>query len=106
HSVFLFDHAFDFLREFRPGVLDLILLDVSMPDMDGFEVLRHIREQDSKVPVVAITAHAGRNQRRRAYEAGFCDYFSKPILDLNKFCKRVHLYIERGCTPGGEESAA
>ncbi len=60
---------------------DLILLDLSLPEMDGFEVLRHLK-QDFRmkyIPVIALTAHALVTDRSRAVAAGFDDYDIKPI---------------------------
>ena len=62
---------------------DLILLDISLPEMDGTEVLQWIREQEAlaNTPVVALTAHAMAGDRERFLEAGFDDYLTKPIVD-------------------------
>jgi CheY-like chemotaxis protein len=62
---------------------DLILLDISLPEMDGTEVLQWIREQEAlaDTPVVALTAHAMAGDRERFLEAGFDDYLTKPIVD-------------------------
>jgi CheY-like chemotaxis protein len=62
---------------------DLVLLDISLPEMDGTEVLRRIRADAtiSKVPVVALTAHAMTGDRERYLGAGFDDYVTKPIVD-------------------------
>jgi putative two-component system response regulator len=61
--------------------IDLILLDVSMPGMDGFEVARRIREdpQTAGIPIIQITALAGREDRLRAVEAGANDFIAKPV---------------------------
>jgi CheY-like chemotaxis protein len=67
-----------------PGnVPDLVLLDISLPEMDGTEVLKWIREQDAlkHLPVVALTAHAMAGDRDKYLAAGFNDYVTKPIVD-------------------------
>jgi CheY-like chemotaxis protein len=62
---------------------DLVLLDISLPEMDGTEVLRRIRADATlgQVPVVALTAHAMAGDRDRYLGAGFNDYVTKPIVD-------------------------
>ncbi len=62
---------------------DLVLLDVSLPEMDGTEVLRRIRAEDRlrDLPVIALTAHAMAGDREKFMAAGFDDYLTKPIVD-------------------------
>ncbi len=62
---------------------DLILLDISLPEMDGTEVLAWIRQHAElkDVPVIALTAHAMAGDREKYLAAGFNDYVTKPILD-------------------------
>jgi two-component system, cell cycle response regulator DivK len=64
-------------------VPDLILLDISLPEMDGTEVLAWIRDQDElkDLPVIALTAHAMAGDRDKFLAAGFNDYVTKPIVD-------------------------
>lgn len=67
-----------------PGnVPDVILLDISLPEMDGTEVLNWLRGQDGlkHLPVVALTAHAMAGDRDKYLAAGFNDYVTKPIVD-------------------------
>ena len=68
------------LPESRP---DLILLDISLPGMDGVETLAHSRAKPSlfHLPVIALTAHAMSGDREKYLSAGFNDYVSKPIVD-------------------------
>jgi two-component system cell cycle response regulator DivK len=72
--------ALDGLDIVRP---DLMLLDISLPEMDGTEVLARIRadERLKGLPVIALTAHAMAGDRARLLAAGFDDYVTKPIAD-------------------------
>lgn len=72
--------AVEGLVEAKP---DLVLLDISLPGMDGTEVLTWLRAEASiaSVPVIALTAHAMAGDRERYLQAGFDDYVSKPIVD-------------------------
>src|ERR1019366_5528719 len=69
------------LRKIREAPPDLVLLDIQMPELDGFGVLREIRQDPAlrHLRVVALTAFAMQGDRERALEAGFDDYITKPI---------------------------
>ncbi len=59
--------------------IDLILMDIKMPIMDGFEATQKIRERDSKIPIVAVTAYAMEEDQKRILNAGFTGFVSKPV---------------------------
>lgn len=70
------------LQQHKP---DLLLLDVSLPEMDGTEVLQRIRGDSNlrDLPVIALTAHAMAGDREKYLAAGFDEYVTKPIVDEN-----------------------
>ncbi len=78
-----------FLDSFRHGLYRVVILDISLPGIDGYEVLRRLRLVDSGVPVVAFTAHAGADSHQRAIGAGFDDVVTKPVQDMAAFCRTV-----------------
>jgi CheY-like chemotaxis protein/HPt (histidine-containing phosphotransfer) domain-containing protein len=71
------------VEAFSDGSFDLILMDVQMPEMDGFEATRRIRELEEAtgghITIVAVTAHAMTGDRERCLAAGMDDYVSKPL---------------------------
>ena len=77
------------LGEYGLGI-SLVLLDIIMPEMDGFEVLKHMTEEHwiSNVPVIMISSEDSENYIRRAYEMGVTDYINRPF-DANIVYQRV-----------------
>jgi CheY-like chemotaxis protein len=78
-----FENGADALKAFAENKPDLVLLDISLPGMDGNEILQRIRADGSLqgLPVIALTAHAMAGDRERFPAAGFDDYVTKPIID-------------------------
>ena len=78
-----FETGLDAVEGLLEASPDLILLDISLPGMDGREVLRWIRSQYDlrSTPVVAVTAHAMAGDRERFLSQGFDGYLTKPIVD-------------------------
>jgi two-component system sensor histidine kinase/response regulator len=76
---------------------DMVLMDIQMPEMDGYEAARHIRAQErfAGLPIIAMTAHALMEERQKAMEAGMNDHISKPIDPQAMFEVLSHYYRER-----------
>jgi two-component system KDP operon response regulator KdpE len=81
------------INKIRSNLPDLVLLDVMMPDMDGFEVLRIIREVSS-VPVIMLTAKGEEDDRVRGLELGADDYVTKPFSP-RELVSRVRAVLRR-----------
>jgi two-component system KDP operon response regulator KdpE len=84
------------INKARSELPDLILLDVMMPDLDGFEVLRTIRET-SKVPVIMLTAKGDEDDRVHGLELGADDYITKPFSP-RELVSRVRAVLRRSET--------
>lgn len=84
------------LKAFEKGSFDLVLLDIQMPEMDGFQVTAAIREKEKltqgHIPIIALTAHALKDDQDRCLSAGMDAYVSKPIRTSQLFA-----VIERVC---------
>lgn len=92
----------DALNRLRDSLPDLILLDVMMPDIDGFQVLRTIREI-SQVPIIMLTAKGEEDDKVRGLELGADDYITKPFSP-RELVSRVRAVLRRGATfEEGEE---
>jgi two-component system copper resistance phosphate regulon response regulator CusR len=76
---------------------DLIILDLMLPGLSGTEVLKRIRQHDSKTPILILTAHASTSEKVTHFEAGADDYLSKPFA-FEELLMRVKALIRRGGT--------
>jgi len=89
HSVVVADNGRLALDALQEEAFDVVLMDVQMPELDGFEATALIRKREQQsgghVPVIAMTAHAMKGDRERCLEAGMDDYVSKPLQPAELF---------------------
>jgi len=83
------------LHQATEGVYDAIVLDVVLPGLDGFEVLRRLREEERWTPVIMLTARDAVRDRVRGLDAGADDYLVKPFA-FSELLSRVRAVIRRG----------
>lgn len=76
-----------------PNAYDLVLMDISMPVMDGFEATRKIRTYGIPIPIIAMTAYALRGDSETCLEKGMDDYISKPV-NINKLLQKLLTWLD------------
>ena len=81
HEVAIANNGKEALEAIKQSVFDLVLMDIQMPELDGYETVRQLRkdETDERLPVIALTANAMRTDREACLQAGMDAYVSKPI---------------------------
>ncbi len=93
------DAHIDFAKDGIEGVkyalskdYDVILMDIQMPNMDGHEAVRILRSKEINIPIIALTAHAMKQERERAIESGFSHFLTKPIDrdSLTRLLEKLH----------------
>jgi CheY-like chemotaxis protein len=73
------NNGFDGLAKMASAPYDLVVLDIQMPGMDGHQVARSMRDRGFSQPIIALTAHAFKEDREKAFRNGFNEYLTKPI---------------------------
>ncbi|MBO9153050.1 PAS domain S-box protein [Chitinophaga sp. GCM10012297] len=94
-AVELAENGVEALEKLRSHKYDCILMDIQMPQMDGLEATRKIRDGGSSIPIIAMTASALKGDRERCLMAGMNDYISKPFIPNELFQKILEALGER-----------
>ena len=98
YDVVEYENGVDALAGLAAALPDLVLLDISLPGMDGNEILARIRADEGlrRLPVIALTAHAMAGDREKYLAAGFDDYITKPIVDETLLLAAMEKWIAVG----------
>ena len=88
------DNGADALNRLRAEPIDVVVLDINLPDIDGFEILRRLRADGWAGPVLFLTARGATDDRVRGLTSGGDDYITKPFA-LEELVARVHVALRR-----------
>ncbi|HEX8089074.1 MAG TPA: response regulator, partial [Blastocatellia bacterium] len=95
HSVCVAENGREAIAALERGRFDIVLMDIQMPEMNGFEATAHIREMEREtgahIPIVAMTANAIKGDREKCLDAGMDSYISKPIA-ANEFFRVIESF--------------
>ena len=94
YKVLVAPNGVECLRLLQSSRPDLILMDLSLPKLDGWEATRRIKSDPklSDIPIIALTAHAMFGDREKALEAGCDSYIPKPV-DFRELTSKLHHYL-------------
>jgi CheY-like chemotaxis protein len=95
YEIIEFSSGLEAIEGFKKDRPDVVILDISLPEMDGTEILRRLRDDPQlfDLPVIALTAHAMVGDREKYLSAGFNDYVAKPILDMNILFTSIQRWV-------------
>src|ERR1051326_3900239 len=98
YEIVEFSSGIEAIEGFKKNKPDVVILDISLPEMDGTEILRRIRDDPGlqDLPVIALTAHAMVGDREKYLAAGFNDYVAKPILDMSVLFSTIKRWENSG----------
>lgn len=91
-NVVSFSNGADALKEYTKTEPNLILLDIGLPEMNGFEVCEKIREMNENIPIIFISANREETDRMLGLKLGANDYFTKPF-DIDKLMNSIKKYL-------------
>ena len=95
-------HGMEALAKIRTNDIDLVILDINMPTMDGYEVLQRLREMSNTVPVIVLTARLDREDTKQAFELGADDFVRKPF-GIEELILRVQAILRRTTASTNED---
>jgi CheY-like chemotaxis protein len=94
-EVFYFSNGPEFLQTIQPGLYPIAILDISLPGMDGYELIQRMHSVDPDITAVAFRAHAGDHNHQKAIDAGFHSVVTKPVHELDRFCRKMVDLVDR-----------
>ena len=103
YSVTTADTGIEALKAFRKGQFDLVILDVMLPEIHGFDVCEEIRKENTQVAILFLTAKASGSDRVQGLKLGADDYLTKPF-NLEELLLRVQILLKRSKNGDSDKS--
>lgn len=94
HEVDHYDNGASAIAAYEPGKYDLAILDVMLPELDGFELAKRIRQQDVHIPILFLTAKGMKEDRITGLKIGADDYLTKPF-SMEELGLRIDVFLRR-----------
>ncbi len=96
YTVIFAENAMEALASAKQEKLDLILMDINLPDVDGYTLTRQLRQMPNinGIPILALTANVMKGDRERSLEAGCDGYIQKPI-DVDELPRQIAQYLQK-----------
>jgi DNA-binding response OmpR family regulator len=92
-DVTLAENGEDFLAAFDKNTYDLIILDIIMPKMDGFDVLKKLKERDNKIKIIVVSNLSQPEDKKKAIQLGADEYFVKSDTSLGQIVERIKSFF-------------
>ncbi|MBD3637389.1 MAG: response regulator transcription factor [Crocinitomicaceae bacterium] len=92
------------MRRFKEQVFDFVILDVMMPVKDGFSVAKEIREVDTEIPILFLTAKSMKEDKLEGFDVGADDYLTKPF-SMEELLARINAILKRSYKEGKKETS-
>jgi DNA-binding response OmpR family regulator len=94
YNITMCENGAEGVRAYDAGSFDLCILDVMLPEVDGFQVAAHIRKTDHKIPILFLTAKSMKEDRLKGFEIGGDDYITKPF-SIEELIYRINVFLKR-----------
>jgi DNA-binding response OmpR family regulator len=103
YEVVCSDNGKNALDLFNNNIFDLCILDVMLPEMDGFDLAKNIRSKNKQVPIIFLSARSLQEDRIEGLKLGGDDYLTKPF-DMDELCLKIDVFLKRNLVNDSENN--